>query len=158
MKGLVYRQCYVMHPGVPVLVLLTELISTNGWAQFTCFNYASSLKHEENAQDAQLLFPKAEKQWLTFYSGKEQFGMREYYKHTAAKINDADAYMQVVHLSKCLHSSHMNNAIVEDSFLVYSQIADLGSSWLPPQFLLFSEHLFDQDSLSALLSLKFSEV
>lgn len=157
LKGLIYRQCYVLHPGVPVLAIAVEIIKNNGWAQYIAFSFTNHLQREKDAADVQYFLRSEEGKQLVFTSGNEQFGINNYYKNVAAHIKGLDAYLQTCHLHRYQHNIFMDKVIAKDSFTSYNDIRIPGRQWLQPQFLLITPEVVPEEYLSQLVNLHFQE-
>lgn len=158
LKGLCYRQCFVMHPGIPVLIMLAEIIKGTGWRSFTYMRFNNWWKHESGIRDASLLYQDNSDNWQSLITGGEQLGLSENLKQTAYKHVDCDVYAQMCHISKIKHNIYIDDLVVHDSFSAYDQITETGRHWLLPHFMVLTPQLLSHDSLSALLNLMFSEL
>lgn len=156
LKGIKYRQCYVMHPNVPVLVLLCEIIQNNGWREFVHFKNILWLRHDDNQNDAELTISRNGDKKLIIKAGAEQISDGEYLKHIAYKHKECDAYLQVCHLNKHQHHYYADGTVLNINFTSYSQILEPGRQWLQAQFLILSPELYEPDSLMAITNLRFS--
>jgi len=157
LRGLIYRQCYVIHPGVPVLAIAVEFIQNNGWAQYVAFSYTTNLKRDKDADDVQFFMKSEEGKELLFTSARDQFSASDYYHKIAARIKGVDAWLQICHLNKKHHSIYMDNVIAKDSFTAYNELREPGRQWLQPQFMLITTEDMPEAYLSQLVNLRFRE-
>ncbi len=158
LKGLVYRQCYVMLPNTPIVVMLCEIVQNSGWRQFDYFKNILWLKHADNQSDAELILPTEANGRLTIKAGAEQIGDSKYLKLVAYKHHDCDAYLQICHLNKHQHSYYADGTVLNNNFTGYSQITEQDRQWLQAHFLILSPELYEPESLRAITNLQFSEV
>lgn len=152
LKGLAYRQYYLMRPGVPVLATLIEILGNPGWAQFYQFRMQLCQIHQQGSTDAVIYIPKPGEQWQKVNSCNEQVYAGEYYPQFAVQKAETELRLQLFSKAKLSYNTYMDSAVISHSAYIYSEMVDVVPAWTAPVFMVLAKDLYQAEWLSSLLA------
>lgn len=155
LKGVSYKQYYLMRPGVPVVIILTEVLGNPGWAQFHRFSLDIFLKHKFGEADGGYLIPQSGEKWQQISACAEQHGLGDYYPQAAMFKQDSEVRLQLFGKGKLSYNMYMDNALIRTSVFYFSEMVASVPSWAAPIYMVLSPELYQAEWLTALITTRF---
>lgn len=153
-KGLEFRQLYLSMSGLPVLMLLAEIIDHGGKAQFFSFNPTLYRKISSPPQGEGYLLGHKDKGWQAVRHCEAEADSGGWYEGAAVTIPASDEHMQLWALGKMWITISQDPSMSMLQTRLYTRVTDPLPQRTSPIFMIFSSELYDKQMLGHLLGLE----
>lgn len=156
LKGMAYRQHYLTRPGLPVLVVQTEIVSTHGRAEYCRFPLYAFAAPDGDLASAYVDIPGENGTWQRIHAGREAFYHGKEADHTRIGSVLLDPVLHILSPRKTYRFFQATTDVLAQGTYVYSRMLDHGPQFLPPLFLVWTDGSWTHGAFSQLLALLFS--
>ncbi|MBN1971493.1 MAG: GNAT family N-acetyltransferase [Candidatus Delongbacteria bacterium] len=154
LKGLSYRQHFLMLPNVPVLLHLTEILSKDKVLDSVLFYLDQFHKPAENSSDFGTIFKTKNNDIEKIRAGHSISSVSE--TNCSAIFNDESDYLlQLLFDSSKSIYTEPNGEFLMTVFVERLDFKEDSKKYLTPNYLIFTKELLDPEWLKDLKSLKF---
>ncbi|HPS60468.1 MAG TPA: GNAT family N-acetyltransferase [Candidatus Cloacimonas sp.] len=156
LKGYIYKQYYLLRPGVPVLAIFAEVVNAQGIASFHAFNFSFHRKHQQGERDGLFYIQQEDKTWQMITQTNERDDMSLDYKTLAMQISDSENYLQLFKLSKFATGwLYMDPSVAVLDTNIYTEMVTQTPARTEPIFILIADVLYQSEWLNQLRDLQF---
>lgn len=156
LKGYIYRQYYLLRPGVPVLAIFTEVVASTGTVGYHTFNFYFHRKHQQGENDGLFYIQHEDNSWQKIYQTKVQYDISLDYKTIAMQVADSNYFLQLFKLRKFSTGwVYMDPFIAMLITYIYTELATIMPARTEPIFIVMSDELYQKEWLNQLLDISF---
>jgi GNAT superfamily N-acetyltransferase len=155
-RGLTWKQYYLLLPGVPVVLYITELIQNTGeFVDDLVFKTDCFLIPDEQIKNCYWKFKNKEGQLSRMHAGTEQMEGRPTSSFILERKSIKDTLQFYSDRSKTLPGIGVNKEVIYAWWEDKINCIDGKRIFLPPKFLIFADSTFDDEWLDDLKDIRF---
>ncbi len=142
LKGYIYRQYYLLRPGVPVLAIFAEVVASTGTVGYHTFNFYFHRKHQQGENDGLFYIQHEDNSWQKIYQTKVQYDFGLDYPTIAMQVADSNYFLQLFKLRRFSTGwVYMDPFIAMLSTYIYTELATIMPTRTEPIFIVMSDEL-----------------
>ncbi len=155
LRGLVFRQYYLTRPGLPVLVVQIEIVSSYGKAEYCQMPLYAFTLPDLDLQKGFIRIADDKSRWHDYHAGREPFYYRNDAAHTQVGSTSLGTRLHLLSPRKTYRFYQITKEVMMQGIYIYSELLNMTPQYLPPLFMIWNEGEQSHESCSQLLSLRF---
>lgn len=155
LRGMVFRQHYLTRPGLPVLAVQTEIVSSYGKAEYCVLPLYAFVVPDRDIRNGFIRLQDENGAWRDYHAGREPFYHRNNVQHTVVGSASLATRMHLLSPRKGYRFYQITPEIMMQGIYAYSELLDATPQFLPPLFLIWSDQELRHESCSQILALTF---